>query len=117
VADHIVITGIRGFGYHGVFEHERQEGQEFIVDVDLTIPRDSGARDELDGTVDYGFVAQRVHDHITGEPRALIERLAQDIAESCVAIPDVVSVKVTVHKPSAPIPVPFTDVMVIVERP
>jgi dihydroneopterin aldolase len=117
VADQIIIHGIRGFGYHGVFAHERQSGQEFIVDVVLTISASSGSDDELAGTVDYGTVAQVIHDHITGEPRALIERLAQDMAESCLSIPGVLGVEITLHKPSAPIPVPFDDVMVKVQRP
>jgi dihydroneopterin aldolase len=117
VVDQIVIQGIRGFGYHGVFAHERETGQEFIVDVVLSIRAGSGSNDELEGTVDYGTVAQLIHDHITGEPRALIERVAQDMAESCLALPGVLGVEITLHKPSAPIPVPFDDVMVKVQRP
>lgn len=117
MGDHIIIEGIRGFGYHGVFDHERTEGQEFVVDVDLTVTRGSGATDDLAQTVDYGVVAQRIHDHITGTPRALIERLAQDMADACLALPGVQTVRIRVHKPSAPIPVPFTDVIVSIERP
>ena len=117
MGDHIIIEGIRGYGYHGVFDHERTEGQDFVVDVDLEIARGSGVTDDLAQTVDYGVVAQRIHDLITGSPRSLIERLAQDIADTCLAIPGVESVRIRLHKPSAPIPVPFTDVIVSIERP
>lgn len=115
--DQISIRGIRGFGFHGVLAQEREVGQEFIVDATLTIARSSGADDELAGTVDYGTISQIIHDHITGTPRSLIERLAQDMAESCLNTPGVLGVEIIVHKPSAPIPVPFEDVMVKVQRP
>lgn len=117
MADRITISGIRGIGFHGVFDHERTDGQEFIVDVEYQVAAGTGADDDLAHTVDYGVVSQRVYDLITGEPRALIERLAQDIAEACLAMHGVQSVVVTVHKPHAPIAVPFADVTVRIERP
>ena len=117
MGDRIHITGIRGFGHHGVFSEERRDGQEFIVDVDLVVPRGSGASDSLENTVDYGDIAVRVHNVITGESVALIETLAQQIADSCLQVPGVESVTVVVHKPAAPIPVPFDDVTITITRP
>ncbi len=61
-ADVIEIRGIRGFGRHGVFEHERADGQEFVVDVRLELDtRPAAASDDLADTVNYGVVAEQVH--------------------------------------------------------
>jgi dihydroneopterin aldolase len=111
VTDQIAITGIRGHGHHGVFAHERADGQDFVVDVVLDVSTSAAAAsDALDDTVDYGAVATAVHARITGEPVDLIETLAERIAESCLGFPGVTRVAVTVHKPGAPIAVPFDDV-------
>ena len=60
--DVIEIRGIRGFGRHGVFDHERAEGQEFVVDVRLELDtRKAAATDDLADTVNYGVVAEQVH--------------------------------------------------------
>ena len=97
MSDIITITGIAGFGYHGVFDHERREGQEFLADVQLRVSTREAARtDDLAMSVDYGDAANRVHAVLVGEPADLV---------------------VTVHKPSAPIIVPFTDVSVTITRP
>lgn len=117
MADQIVVTGIRAVGYHGVFPEERREGQEFVVDVCLDVSTlAAGRSDDLGHTVDYGAVAVAVHDLITGEPFDLIEALAERIAAACLALPGVMRVEVTVHKPQAPIPVPFDDVSVRIVR-
>jgi dihydroneopterin aldolase len=117
-ADQIVITGIRGTGYHGVFDHERRDGQEFAVDLVLHLAPSAAAQtDDLADTVDYGTVSQLVHDRITGDPVALIERLAALIADDVLGIVGVTSVEVTVHKPQAPIPVPFDNVALRITRP
>lgn len=115
--DRIVITGIRGHGRHGVFDHERRDGQEFVVDVELEVATASAARsDDLADTVDYGQVATAVHGLIVGEPVDLIETLAERVADACLAFPGVRAVHVTVHKPSAPITVPFDDVELRITR-
>lgn len=120
MADQIVVRGIRGIGHHGVFAHEREEGQEFSVDVtlDVSTARAAGS-DDLADTVHYGEVAVAVHALITGEPVDLIEALAERIAAACLAFTGVERVAVTVHKPQAPIPVPFDDVelRIVRERP
>lgn len=118
MSDMITITGIRGFGRHGVFEHERVNGQEFSVDLVAHIDaRPAAASDALEDSVDYGAMAQRAHDVLTGEPMNLIEAVAERIAVAILAMPGVRRVDVTVHKPQAPIPVPFDDVSVTVVRP
>jgi dihydroneopterin aldolase len=115
--DRITISGIRGTGHHGVFEHERINGQEFTVDVTLTVDTQRAAStDDLADTVDYGAIAEAVHTLIVGEPCKLIETLADRIARVCLAVEGVLGIVVTVHKPKAPIAVPFADVTVVVER-
>ena len=115
MTDRIEIIGVRGFGYHGVLESERRNGQEFIVDIVLGVSL-SDLHDDLDRTVDYSVVAQRAHDVIVGEPCQLIETVAQRIVDTCSHVPLVEFVEVAVHKPSAPIAVPFEDVVVRIRR-
>jgi dihydroneopterin aldolase len=116
--DQIVITGIRGTGHHGVFDYERRDGQEFAVDITLFLaPNQAAITDELKDTVDYGAVSQAVFDRIVGEPVSLIETLAEQIAVDVLTIPGIEQVEVTVHKPQAPIPVPFENVALRILRP
>lgn len=111
--DKITITGITGFGFHGVLEHERRDGQTFSVDLEVTTNFDSAVTsDDVRDTVNYAELAEIVHAAIVGEPVNLIEKLANQIAIDCLDISGVTTVTVTVHKPQAPIPVPFTNVSV-----
>jgi 7,8-dihydroneopterin aldolase/epimerase/oxygenase len=115
--DRIALHGLRGRGLHGVYPRERTEGQTFIVDAVLSVDTRAAARDDdLGASVDYGVVAQRIVGLIEGEPVNLIETLAERIAEACLAEPAVRGVEITVHKPDAPITVPFDDVTVTIRR-
>lgn len=117
MADRIELKGLRVRGHHGVFEHERRDGQDFVIDLVLWVDsRPAAASDDLNDTVDYGALAQRAHDIVAGEPRNLIETVAAEIADDIVADEKVYAVEVTVHKPSAPIPLTFADVAVIARR-
>lgn len=113
----IRIEGIRAFGYHGVLESERAEGQEFLVDVDLSGRFGQAVEsDDLTHTVNYAEIAKRVVEVVEGEPVNLIETLAGRIGDACIAHPLVDAAHVTVHKPSAPVGVPFRDVTVTLSR-
>lgn len=115
--DKITLTGITAVGHHGVFEHERRDGQPFIVDVVLHLDlRPAGRSDDLTQTAHYGELAEQVTEIITGEPLNLIEALAERIASSILSSFAVEAVEVTVHKPKAPIEVPFGDVAVSIFR-
>jgi 7,8-dihydroneopterin aldolase/epimerase/oxygenase len=117
VADRITLTGLAVDGFHGVFEHEKRDGQRFVVDVVLWLDLTEAARtDDLTRTVHYGEVAEEVVAVVRGEPVDLIETLAQRIADACLARPAVQEVEVTVHKPQAPITVPFDDVAITITR-
>lgn len=117
MSDVIRVDGVRGRGRHGVLAHERLDGQEFVVDVaiELDLAR-AGVSDALADTVDYAAVASAVLARIEGEPVDLIERLAELIAGDVSADPRVRAVQVCVHKPRAPVGVPFEDVSVTIRR-
>lgn len=115
--DLIRLTGVRARGFHGVFEHERRDGQDFVVDVVMAVDLTrAGESDELAHTVHYGEVAADVVEVVEGEPRDLIETVAHEIAGVVLRRPLVEAVEVTVHKPQAPVGVPFGDVEVVVRR-
>lgn len=115
--DRVTLRGLSVRGHHGVFAHERQDGQTFVVDLALgldTAPAAAG--DDLAKTVHYGVLAEQVAAVVSGEPVNLIETLAQRIADTCLGHERVQEVEVTVHKPDAPITVPFDDVTVTILR-
>ncbi|ADG73542.1 2-amino-4-hydroxy-6-hydroxymethyldihydropteridin epyrophosphokinase [Cellulomonas flavigena DSM 20109] len=115
--DQIRLTGVSATGYHGVFAHERREGQTFVADVVLHVDtRRAAANDDLAHTVDYGEVALLVAAVLSGEPVDLVETVAERIAATVLARPGVHAVDVAVHKPQAPITVPFGDVVVSIRR-
>ena len=117
VLDRIAVTGITARGFHGVLAEEKRDGQTFVVDVALGVDtRGAAAGDDLERTVDYSVVAARVGDVVTGESLDLVETLAQRIADVCLAFGLVQAVEVVVHKPEAPVGVPFDDVVVTIVR-
>ena len=117
MADVIALTGLRVRGFHGVFEHERRDGQEFVVDAALEVDTaPAAASDDLADTVDYGDLAQRLAAVVAGEPVDLLETLVARLAAECLADPRVRAATVTVHKPQAPIPLAFADVAVTIRR-
>ena len=115
--DQVALRGLAGFGHHGVFDFEREQGQRFVADVVCSLDLAPAAEtDDLQQTVDYGVLAADVVADIEGDPLDLIEALADRIARTCLRRPAVQSVEVTVHKPDAPMPVPATDVAVTLTR-
>lgn len=116
-ADRIALNGLTEVGHHGVFDHERRDGQDFVVDLVLaTDHAAAAASDDLADTVDYGALAEQAAAVVEGPARALIETVACEIAERVLGDPRVRAVEVTVHKPSAPIARAFDDVAVVVSR-
>jgi dihydroneopterin aldolase len=115
--DRVALRGLRARGHHGVFPREREEGQTFVVDLVLGLDtRSAAADDDLAKTVHYGVVAEEVVAVVAGEPVDLIETLAQRIADTCLKHEPVQEVEVVVHKPDAPITVPFDDVTITIRR-
>ncbi len=117
MADRIELRGLTVHGRHGVFDHERADGQDFVVDITVWIDlADAAASDDLANTYDYGALAQLAADVVTGPPRNLIEGVGAEIADQVMRDRRVHAVEVTVHKPQAPIPQQFDDVAVVVRR-
>jgi len=115
--DRLTLTGLRATAFHGVFDHERRDGQVFVIDVtvylDLTA---SAANDDLSETIHYGVLAEQVVSSVEAEPVDLIETVAERVARVVLAYPAAQRVTVTLHKPQAPITVPFADVSVTITR-
>jgi dihydroneopterin aldolase len=115
--DRIAVRGINAHAHHGVYDWERERGQTFRVDAVLELDTTpAAADDDLDRTVNYAALAQRLHAVLTGEPVDLLETLAQRLADTCLADPLVDAVEITVHKPEADLGVPFDDVAVTIRR-
>lgn len=115
--DEITLTGLRATAYHGVLEHERRDGQVFIIDVTVMLPlKDAATTDELARTIHYGELAEEVVAAVESNPVDLIETVAERIATVVLAHERAVFTRVTVHKPNAPITVPFEDVSVTITR-
>jgi dihydroneopterin aldolase len=115
--DTVALRGLRVRGRHGALAAEKSLGQWFVVDVVLHLDtRAAAAGDDLAATVDYGTLAERVSAVVGGEPVDLIETLAQRIADVALEAGAVQAVDVAVHKPEAPVTVPFEDVVVSVRR-
>ncbi|GAA3344347.1 dihydroneopterin aldolase [Amorphoplanes nipponensis] len=117
MSDRISLHGLRVRGHHGVYDFERRDGQDFVVDVDLELDlAAAAASDDVADTVHYGELAGRLVAVVAGEPVNLIETLAGRLAAVCLADARVAAATVTVHKPQAPIPHEFADVAVTVRR-
>lgn len=117
MTDELALLGLECWGHHGVFEHERREGQPFVVDLVLgldTAP--AAASDDLADTVDYGGLALAVKSAVERDPVDLIETLAERIAGVCLTDDRVDWCRVTIHKPQAPIEATFRDVALTIRR-
>ncbi len=117
MGDRIALSGLRVRGYHGVYEAERRDGQDFVVDTTLWLDtRPAAASDDVADTVHYGELADRLATVVAGDPVNLLETLAARLATCCLADPRVAACEVTVHKPQAPIAHSFSDVAVTIRR-
>jgi dihydroneopterin aldolase len=115
--DHLTLTGLKAFGHHGVFAHERENGQEFVLDVTTWLDFGAAAsRDDLEATVHYGVLAEQIVAAVERDPVDLIETVAERVAGVVLEHRATSAVRVTVHKPGAPIAVPFSDVSVTITR-
>jgi dihydroneopterin aldolase len=119
MSDKISIKGIQGYGFHGVFDYEKCDGQNFFVDIEVELDlRKASESDQLEDTVNYALFTLVAKQAIEGEPVNLIERLAGIIAERILDLaPQIKRIAVTVHKPMAPVDEKVSDISVTIHRP
>lgn len=117
-SDRILVKGIAGHGFHGVFAEERRTGQLFTVDLALEVDTFQAATtDSIEEAVDYSEVINQVHQIITGEPYNLIEALAERIAADLLNSYELITaLEVVVHKPQAPVGVIVSDIAAEIYR-
>jgi dihydroneopterin aldolase len=114
----ITITGLRVFAHHGVFDFERQNGQDFCIDASIWVDGDKAAfSDDLNHTAHYGDLAKGLVELTKNNPVDLLETLAQRLLDYALNFGGgkVLKAKITVHKPGAPIPYEFEDVSITVK--
>jgi dihydroneopterin aldolase len=118
MSDAIFVTGLLVHAHHGVMRHEKKVGQQFVIDLELAIDlAEAGASDKLVDTVSYSSIVEAATRAFTAKSFRLVEAAAQAIADEVLAsFPRVASVRVTVHKPHAPIAAIFEDVGVVLTR-
>lgn len=115
--DRIEVVGLAVWAKHGVLAHEKELGQQFVLDVACEMDLSTAMRsDDLADTLDYGVLAERVHDVVASERHDLIERVAQRVLDVCFGDRRVTAAEVTVHKPSVPLTVAAGEVRVTVRR-
>ena len=116
--DYISIKNLKVFAHHGVLPEETRDGQDFFIDARLyTGLREAGKSDNLDNTVDYGDVCIFINTFLSTNTYKLIESAAENLAEALLKKYTLLNaVDITIHKPSAPIPLDFKDVSVNIIR-
>ena len=113
----IELNGIVLHGYHGVLEHERRDGQRFLVDVELDLEHEQAARtDRIEDAVDYRRVVERVRAVSDGRAHNLLESFAAVLADTLLEEFPVDAVRVRVCKPDVVLDPPVTYSAVRVER-
>ena len=118
MSDAIFIKGLLIHAHHGVMRHEKKVGQQFVIDLEMEIDlAPAGASDKLVDTVSYASIVEAATRAFTAKSFRLVEAAAGAIADEVLtSFPRVASVRVTVHKPHAPIAAIFTDVGVSILR-
>lgn len=116
--DKIIIKDLEIFAYHGVLQHEKINGQTFIVSAELYLDlRDAGLTDDLEKTVNYAMVCDDISRVMTEEKYDLIEAVAENIASTILLKYDKIkNVHIIISKPEAPIDMSFDTVCVDIIR-
>lgn len=102
--DKIRLTNVQVYGYHGVFPHEKEAGQLFRVDVELSLDLSpAGKSDDLAATVDYVAVYRTILEVFSEKKANLVEHVAERLAEKLLCFSSVKSAKIVIHKPHVPV--------------
>lgn len=116
----IELRGVELYGYHGVLESERQDGQRFLVDLDLEldegVARTAAASDRIEDAVDYRDVVAAVRELSDARAYVLLEAFAAALAEMLLSRFPLARVRVRVRKPDVVLAPPVEHAAVVVER-
>ena len=112
----ITIRDIKVFAHHGVLPEEKEQGQEFLIDVEIALEEGVPCADDLETTVDYAEVAGAVAGIATSRRYELLETLASELVDHLLVQQGVKAASVTVKKPRAPMPVEVGWVGVTIRR-
>ena len=114
--DSILLQNMMFYGYHGVYEYEREQGQRFYVDVELSLNFGKAATsDDLADTLNYVSVYQQVKNIMETRRFKLLEALAENIAQTLLN-EKVIQVTVRVRKPAVPLPGQLDFIQIEVTR-
>jgi len=105
MCDKISLTNMMFYGFHGVYEYEREQGQKFYLDVDIfTDLQQAGISDQVTDTIDYTVIYAQIKKIVETQRFKLLEALGAHIGDSIIAIaPNVDSVTVRIRKPAVPL--------------
>ena len=107
----IEILGLKFFGFHGVLQHEKDYGQQFVVDCVLEVF--ASGEDEISQTVSYSDVANLIEASFNAERNDLLETLSLRLKSAVLSLSNqILSCEISVHKPAAPLTQDFDDVIV-----
>lgn len=116
--DKIRLNGCRFYGYHGALAEEQVLGQIFVIDLELAVDLSAASlTDNLEETVHYGHVFDRVKDLVEKQRFALIERLAGAICQDlCEAFEPIQAITISIKKENPPIAGHYDSVGIVLER-
>jgi dihydroneopterin aldolase len=118
MSDRIFINGLSLHAYHGVMAHEAKVGQSFALDLVVEVDLEDAARsDKVADTVSYDQIVDAASRAFCAQRYRLVEAAAGAVADAVLAqFPRIKTVRVTVHKPHAPIAATFRDLGVEITR-
>ncbi len=112
----INVKGLRLYAYHGVHPEENKLGQEFEIDLVLSVVRPPTMDDRLDHVLSYWDAMKTIKEVFTGKTFKLLENAAQTILESLSEYPQIKHAEINLKKLTPPIPVTVDFVGVIMEK-
>lgn len=116
--DKILINGLKLFAYHGVNSEEKENGQNFIFDIELSVNMNKACySDHVEDTVSYAKVVKTVRRIFTSQKYDLLEKCAQVVSDAIFEeYPDVLKIELTIKKPEAPVSAEFSYMGVHISR-
>lgn len=116
----IELYGLELHGFHGVLEEEREQGQRFLVDLELELETDTAARavasDRIEDALDYRDVVQAVQQVSDERAYYLLEAFTGALADMLLERFPLTRARVRVRKPDVVLEAPVEHAAVVVDR-